>query len=402
MILEKEELLDQLLDSYSEKSTINLLKEMIKIPSHKNVEWQEDKQVEFIADYLAEHQITDINLEYIEENRPNIIARIPGNNSGNNLLLNGHTDTIPPYNMVIPPYKPEVKDGYIKGRGSVDMKGSLAAMISAMVIIAESNIDLDGDLIFAGVIDQEQRSLGSVKLIEDKIDADYAIVGEPTDLRICHAHKGMEWYKIVIKGLSAHGSTPEKGQNTIYHGARIASEIEKLNLKLMARENSFVSPPTINVGVISGGDDPNIVPNITILEVDRRYTPDESRQDIYEEIERLLVKVNSTYPGFITEVITMEDRVCPLKNMPLTGINQNKLTDSLQGSLERFSNRDSSLTYFRGWSDAALFTNKLKIPSLVFGPGLPEKCHSGDESLKIEDLIAAVKIYLNVILDICY
>ncbi len=402
MILEKEELINELLDDYSEKSTIDLLKEMIKIPSHKNVEWQEDKQVKFIADYLAEHQINDINLEYIEENRPNIIARIPGNKTGSNLLLNGHTDTIPPYNMVIPPYTPEVKDGYIKGRGSVDMKGSLAAMLSAMVIISESNIDLSGDLIFAGVIDQEQRSLGSVKLIEDKIDADYAIVGEPTDLRICHAHKGMEWYKIVIKGLSAHGSTPEKGQNTIYHGARIASEIEKLNFKLMARENSFVSPPTINVGVISGGDDPNIVPNITILEVDRRYTPEESRQNIYEEIDRLLAKVNSTYPGFATEVITMEDRVCPLKNIPLTGVNENKLTGSLQSSLERFSDRDNSLTYFRGWSDAALFANKLKIPSLVFGPGLPEKCHSGDESLKIEDLITAVKIYLNVILDICY
>ncbi|MFN2363694.1 MAG: M20 family metallopeptidase [Halarsenatibacteraceae bacterium] len=402
MILEKEELINQLLDDYSEESTINLLKEMIKIPSHKNVEWQEDKQVKFIADYLADHQVENINLEYIEENRPNIIARISGNNTGSNLLLNGHTDTIPPYNMVIPPYTPEVKDGYITGRGSVDMKGSLAAMLSAMVIIAESNIDLSGDLIFAGVIDQEQRSLGAVKLVEDKIDADYSIVGEPTDLRICHAHKGMEWYKIVIKGLSAHGSTPEKGQNTIYHGARIAAEIEKLNFKLMARENSFVSPPTINVGVISGGDDPNIVPNITILEVDRRYTPDESRQNIYEEIERLLAKVNSTYPGFITEVITMEDRVCPLKNMPLTGINENKLTGSLQNSLKRFSDRDNSLTYFRGWSDAALFANKLMIPSLVFGPGLSEKCHSGDESLKIKDLIAAVKIYLNVILDICY
>lgn len=402
MILEKEELINQLLNDFCKESTINLLKEMIKIPSHKNVEWQEDKQVKFIADYLAEHQVDDISLEYIEENRPNIIARISGNKSGNNLLLNGHTDTIPPYNMVIPPYTPEIKDGYIKGRGSVDMKGSLAAMLSAMVIIAESNIELSGDLIFAGVIDQEQRSLGAVKLVEDKIDADYAIIGEPTDLRICHAHKGMEWYKIVIKGLSAHGSTPEKGQNTIYHGARIAAEIEKLNFKLMARENSFVSPPTINVGVISGGDDPNIVPNITILEVDRRYTPDESRQSIYEEIERLLAKVNSTYPGFITEVITMEDRVCPLKNMPLTGINKNKLTGSLQNSLRRFSDRDNSLTYFRGWSDAALFANKLMIPSLVFGPGLPEKCHSGDESLKIEDLIAAVKIYLNVILDICY
>ena len=402
MKLEKEKLINQLLDNYSEESTINLLKEMIKIPSHKNVEWQEDKQVEFIANYLAEHGISDIDLEYIEENRPNIIAKIPGNKTGSSLLLNGHTDTIPPYNMVIPPYSPEVNNGYIKGRGSVDMKGSLAAMISAMVIIAEGNIELKGNLIFTGVIDQEQQSLGSVKLIEDEIEADFAIVGEPTDLRICHAHKGMEWYKIVIKGRSAHGSTPEKGQNTIYHGARIASEIEKLNYKLMARENSFVSPPTINVGVMSGGDDPNIVPNITVLEVDRRYTPEESRKSIYEEIDRLLAKVNSTYPGYITEVITMEDRVCPLKNMPLTGINENKLTDSLQSSLNKFTDRDNSLTYFRGWSDAALFANKLKIPSLVFGPGLPEKCHSGDESLKIEDLIAAVKIYLNVILDICY
>ncbi|MGM0420995.1 MAG: M20 family metallopeptidase [Bacillota bacterium] len=401
MVTETEHILKQILKNYNPETTINLLQELIRIPSHKQVRWQEDRLVKFILKYLEGYPRLEIELDYIEEDRPNLIVRLPGQGGGRNLLFNGHTDTIPPYNMIVPPYEPRRSQGYISGRGSVDMKGSLAAMLSALVLLLESEVELAGDLIFSGVIDQEQRSLGTSRLVEQGLDADFAIVGEPTDLQICHAHKGMEWYRIVVKGVSAHGSTPEKGQNTIYHAARIAQEIEKLNQELMERQNSLVSAPTINVGVIGGGDDPNIVPNIAYLEVDRRYTPTETRREVYDEIERLLARLNSAYPGYTTEVIPMEDRVSPLRNTPLAGIQGEELVKAMRRSVKEFTQRDGELTYFRGWSDAALLTNRLNIPSLVFGPGLPEKCHSGDESLKITDLIKAVKIYLGVALEIC-
>ncbi len=390
-----------ILADYNLDRTLQLLQKMIEIPSHKQVEWQEDRLAKFIASYLEDSGLKDIELDYIEENRPNIKAIIPGAGSGSSLLLNGHTDTIPPYNMVIPPYKPEVRGDHIFGRGAVDMKGSIAAMLTAMRLIQLSGYQLAGDLVFSGVIDQEQRSLGTVKLVEDGLDVDYAIVGEPTDLQICRAHKGMEWYRIIIKGKSAHGSTPEKGLNTIYQGSRIVREIEKLNLILQQREDSLVSHPTINVGMISGGDDPNIVPNVCHLDVDRRYTTRESRKEIYEEIERLLARVNAAAPGFSTEVIPLEDKVCPLRNRPLAGPEENSLIAALKNSLKSYTDRDQQVTFFRGWSDAALLHDRLGIPSVVFGPGLPEKCHSGDESLKIADLYSAVKIYLEVILEIC-
>lgn len=390
----------KILDSFCSDRVIRLLEDLIRIPSHKQVEWQEDRLVLFLADYFTKNGIDEVEVDYICEDRPNLIARLSGGGGGKSLMLNGHTDTIPPYNMVIPPYEPQIKNGFIYGLGSVDMKGSLAAMVLAMILVKESGLLLKGDLIFAGVIDQEQCSKGTVRLVKETFSTDYAVVGEPTDLKICRAHKGMEWMKIIVKGHSTHGSTPEKGDNAIYQACRIAREIEALNKKLEERKDSLVSHPTINVGVISGGDDPNVVPNLAILEIDRRYTPSETLASIYQEVDEILARLKTRHPGFQIEVISMDDRVCSLKNTPLAMADDGELIHSLKRALREYRG-EAEVTYFRGWSDAALLSKWLGIESIVFGCGLPEKCHAGDEALRVEDLITAVKVYLYCILHIC-
>ena len=399
---DKKQTLKQIMAGFDKNELVNILSALIKIPSHKKVEWQENKLALYIYDLLLENDINEVKLDYIAENRPNIKAKIKGNGEGLSLMLNAHLDTIPPYNMIIPPYEPIIKNGFIQGRGVVDMKGSMAAMLLAMILIKRSGINLAGELSFTGVIDQEQRSLGAVKLVEDNFNADYAIVGEATDLTICHAHKGMEWMKIIVKGKSAHGSTPEKGANPIYQACRIAEEIDKFNQDLREKDNKLLGYPTINVGVIHGGNDPNIVPNVAYLEIDRRYTPDEKLEDIYEEIQRIITRLNTINPDFEVELIPMDDRVCPLKNIPLLMDTDNNLVFSLLDNIKKFTDRDGKTSAFKGWSDAALFANKLGITSVVFGPGLPQDAHVVDERLKIDDLIDAARIYLATIIDICY
>jgi len=400
--MSKEELLEKILENYNENEVVNLLAELIQIPSHKYSQYQESKVAEYIKNYFIDENIEDVKIKYIEENRPNLIAKITGKGKKNSLMLNGHLDTVPPYNMIIPAFDPVITEDKISGRGAVDMKGSIAAMLTAMALIKRSDINLKGDLYFTGVIDQEQRSIGSVDLVDKHINVDYAVVGEPTNLKICNAHKGMEWIKIIIKGKSAHGSTPEKGINPIYHASRITSEIELLNKELEMRENKVMGNPTVNVGVISGGNDPNIVPSVCYIEVDRRYTTEEKREDIYEEIKRIVTRLNAAYPTYQTEIISMDDRICPLKNIPLKTNEDNKLIKALKKSVTKVGLKDTEVTSFRGWSDAALFVNELNIPSVVFGPGLPEQCHAADESLDIEELKKAVKIYLSLIIELCY
>lgn len=399
--MRKEQARKKVLGLFDRGELLDLLKELIKIPSHKQVEWQEDRLAQFVFNFLQGEGILDLELDYIKENRPNILARISGKGKGKSLMLNGHLDTVPPYNMSIPPYQPQIKNGLLYGLGSVDMKSSLAAMLLAMVLIKRSALELQGDLHFTGVIDQEQCSLGTVELVRRGIKVDYAVVGEPTNLNICVAHKGMEWMKIIVRGKSAHGSTPDKGRNPIYMAARIAREIEKLNEKLQKNHHPLVGSPSINVGVIAGGDDPNIVPQVCFLELDRRYTPEETIESLYQDVEHILNKLKLAYPGYHCELLPMDDRICSLRNIPFEVDPEIQLVKSLRQNLKDFSGTESGTTAFRGWSDAALLFRELSIPSVVFGPGKLEKAHASDEGIEIEKLILALKVYVGLILDIC-
>src|SRR5699024_9256388 len=160
-------------------------------------------------------------IDYVIDNRPNHYDKIGKNKKGNNLMLTGHIDTVPPYNMENP-FTPIINNNVIYGRGSVDMKGAMTAMIIALKVIHKSGIKLEGELLFASVIDEEQNCQGTKHMVDNvEINSDYAIVGEPTDLDVMIGHKGMEWLEITVHGVSTHGSSPEKGVNSIIQAAQL-------------------------------------------------------------------------------------------------------------------------------------------------------------------------------------
>ncbi len=165
----------------------NLTSELVKIQSGSFMDRQEEEIAAYICKWLTGHGIKTKIYE-VEKGRPNVVARIKGR-GGPSLLLTGHMDTVPAYDME-DAYSGRNENGMIHGRGATDMKGALAAMMVAMAAIQESEADLEGDLWFAAVVDEEEQGKGTKALLRDWCGADATIVGEPTSMNIALGNKG--------------------------------------------------------------------------------------------------------------------------------------------------------------------------------------------------------------------
>ena len=205
------------------------------------------------------------------------------------LMFNGHTDTVPAYTMDYPPFEPAVRDGNLYGRGAVDMKGQLACMMTAMHLLRDRQIPLEGDVIFAGVINEEDRSEGTEYLVRNGPQADRCVVGEPTGMKIMAGHRGLEWLEFEFIGRAAHGGTPQKGINAISKAARFIERVEKqLMPELAKRIHPLIGPAVMNFGVIHGGNQPSMVADRCILQVDRRWIPQEKLDQVLGEYQSIL------------------------------------------------------------------------------------------------------------------
>jgi acetylornithine deacetylase/succinyl-diaminopimelate desuccinylase len=227
---------------FSEEELISLTRNLIQIPSHKDARGREKSVAEYIYVFCESNGI-DAELQPVEGERCNVLAYLRGDGSGRTLMLNGHTDTVPPYNMTVDPFGAEVVNGEIFGRGAVDMKGALASMLVSMLAIKRSGRRLRGNVIFSGVIGEEEKSEGTEYIVKSGLKADGAIVGEPSNYEYAIGHRGLEWLEIIIKGKAAHGGVPNLGINAIEKAAVLIERIKKnLYPKLESRYNEYMGP----------------------------------------------------------------------------------------------------------------------------------------------------------------
>ena len=219
-----------------------LTQELVRIPSHKDVEDRESKVAEFIYAYCKEKGL-EVEYQVVEGKRRNVIARLRGNGTGKTLMLSGHIDTVPPYDMVYDdPYSGDIVDGHLLGRGCNDMKGAVACMITAMVNIKNKGKVLGGDIILAAVAGEEEKSDGTALVVKSGITADGAIEGEPSNYGYSLGHRGLEWIEIKFIGKRAHGATPELGINAISKASKFIQKVETdLMPKLKERKNEKLS-----------------------------------------------------------------------------------------------------------------------------------------------------------------
>lgn len=392
-------------DSIANVDVVRIASDLVRIPSFSFMENQERDVAMYIYDIFRREGI-ETELIEVMPGRYNVNARLPGNGgsgsgSGRSLMLSGHLDTVPAYDME-DPFSGEIIDGRLYGRGSCDMKGSLAAMIAAMIGIHRSNVYLQGDLVFTGLIDEEEKGKGVEYLVHHGPLADAAVTGEPTGMQPAIGHKGLEWIKVSVFGKKVHGGRKDEGINAIDMASRIIARIQDEYVpKLNQRKHPVLGYPTINVGKIQGGDQPSTVPGSCTIEIDRRWVPEENLDQVYRELEEIIYEVQKEHPGFRAEVsgIFLPGELLP--HEPFSIDEKDSLVQSVQRAFEQTGHPYEGVATFPAWSDAGIMSTFTDMKCIIMGPGDLALAHSGNESIGIDELRAAALIYGCLAYDYC-
>lgn len=398
-----EELTDKLKKYFSEEELVDIIRGMVRIPSYRGVENQETGVACFIQEFFRKEGI-EAEVTPVVDGRCNVVARLRGKGEGKTLLLTGHMDTVPPYDMQGNPFEVTINNGRMHGRGVVDMKGSLACMMMAVAAVKRAGIELQGDLVFAGVIDEEDKSEGTRALIKQGFSADAAIVGEPTEMDINIGHRGLEWFEFTFHGKTVHGGKQKEGINAISKAARFISRVEE---KLIPRIESRVHPisgsSSMNYGYIKGGTQPSTVAGECMMQIDRRWVPGEKFEDIVKEYQDILDELHAEDPQFnadfkVMDISFMEEGYI---HEALEIDPGHALVKATGDSVFSVLKREAKLKSFTAWTDGGLLSSYGKIPTIVFGPGNLESAHSAGEYLDVAEVVPATLIYAMTAVKIC-
>ena len=369
----------------SQPTSVRLLQDLIALPSVNPAFFSdpnfhgEHRVADFLASAARRHGL-EVESQPVVPGRSNILVRLtPRGPVRHRVLLAPHLDTVgePAYALQL---KPVVRDGRVYGRGACDTKGSVSAYFQSLLnVTAAGPRPAHTEILFVGLIDEENMQLGSRHFASHGPKSDFAIVGEPTGLEIVTAHKGDVWLRLRTIGRPAHGATPHRGRNAVTAMSRIVLALEtEYASELAARPaHPRLGRPTINVGRIDGGRQPNIVPAECIIDIDRRTLPGETEAGVRREIRALLQR-----QGLKASFDTLRTSPCePLETNP-----DLPLVQALTRAARRRTTR--GVHYF---TDAAPLAAG-GIPSVVFGPGDIAQAHTEREWLAISQLEKSIHI----------
>ncbi len=379
---------------------VGIASNLVRIPSYSLLENSESEMAAYIQELLSAEGITT-QLKEVEPGRFNVTGMLKGTGKGRSLMLCGHMDTVPAYGMP-DPFSGRVEDGKLFGRGSCDMKGPLAAMLAAFIGIKRSGTTLKGDLVFAGVIDEEQTGKGVEYLAQNGPFVDGAVIGEPTDMRLALGHKGLEWLKIDVFGKKVHGGNMDKGINAIAMASRLIARIYgQYTPVLKRRKHPVLGHPTINIGKIEGGDQPSTVPGICTLEVDRRWIPEESIDQVYAELSAIITKLQQQDSKFNAEIKSFFSSGDLLPHKPFYTEESDPLVQSAFNALRQTRYQKRKPTVFPAWSDAGVLAAYTQAKCIIMGPGDLTLAHTSEEFIETKSLEQAAIFYGMLALDYC-
>ena len=333
----------------------------------------------------------DVELQEKLPGRPNVIARI-GPRDAPALMLNGHLDVVGVEGMTHAPFSADVRDNRIYGRGSADMKGGIAAMCAAALHAEDAAASRQ--IIIAAVADEEYESLGMRALIDSGVQAEAAIITEPTRLSICPAHRGFVWMDVRFRGRAAHGSRYDIGIDAITHAALVLSELEKLErTREHGKRHALLGRGSLHASVIRGGVGMSTYPEECVLSIERRTLPGETADTALKEIKAACAAVRARDPR-LDASITQTTSQLP-SDVPTDA----PIVQRLQGALEH-EGVPVSIEGMSAWTDAALL-NAAGIPTICFGPGDIGLAHAAEEFVPISEIETATRVLSRVVQDWC-
>lgn len=302
------------------------------------------------------------------------------------VMLHAHTDTVPVAELEregwsSDPFRAVQRNGRIYGKGSVDDKGPLAAMMIAFERFARRAGQGHGTLMLVAAAEEEVGGqLGTRWLAEagHLPPCDLIVVGEQTANRVATAHKGVMRATITAKGHSVHATNPDRGVNAINAMAKVVLALEAYHHQLAQRVHPLVGVPTCNVGVIQGGSTANAVPDQCTIQLDRRMIPGEDPQVVQQELEAVVRSVE------VAPATLQIDRFL------FSSWFESKLTTPLGKAFLECSSRlthspAEPIGYLPG-SDAKHLMGLVRGDMVIFGPGSYEVAHAFDEYVDVAEL----------------
>ncbi|MDD2708894.1 MAG: ArgE/DapE family deacylase [Verrucomicrobiae bacterium] len=345
----------------------------------------------FEPDNRRLRKYSDFNPGHDYAGRPNMVAVLKG--TGRSIILNGHVDTVSPGNLALwkhGPWDARITQGRIFSLGSCDMKGGLAAMAMAVMILKKLRIPLKGSIIFQSVVDEEGGGNGSLACVDRGYRADAALIAEPTDFMICAAHRGAMHLKITTRGVSTHASLKSKGVNAIEKMVKVMDALGDLEKAWHKKKKHALLPsPSITFCQLTGGVGASIIPAECEAKVNVKYLPTEKAAAVRREVEDKVREVVRSdewlgkHPPQLTWLLNSPPYETAVSH-PLVGVVK-KAVNCFAG--------EAKVGGLPSGADARILNNVGKIPTFIMGPGHLYQAHQPNEYLMIDDYIKTIKVY---------
>ncbi|KAJ5595276.1 uncharacterized protein N7459_001484 [Penicillium hispanicum] len=352
-----------------------------------------------IAGYLeAWFAHRDIEFHRVEPvaGRPSVVGVLRGSGEGQSLMFNGHIDTVSlsSYDKAEDPIsgKLGVKNGQqvVFGRGSLDMKGGLAAALAALAKVKASGQVPRGDIIVAAVSDEEDASQGTQDILAAGWRADAAVVPEPTMGAIATAHKGFVWVEITMLGVAAHGSDPASGVDAIFHAGWFLRALEQYQLPV----DDLLGQASMHCGLIRGGEEPSSYPGKCTITIEFRTIPSQTEESILSDLRTMLQNIAQDNSDFRYE----EPRITMSRPTAKLPADHPLVLKTIACATPVFGTQPA-VQSAAFWCDAALL-GQAGIPSIVFGPS-GAGLHSKEEWVEVKSLQQIEQIFTDLVWDFC-
>ena len=353
----------------------------------------EEECARFIGDYLKDLHVegSSVELHRFASKRANLVATFRGDSPG--LLLAGHIDVVPSGDNSLwksPPFEGKSRDGKLYGRGAADMKGGVAAMLTA--IASARRRRLKRSITFIATAGEEigydgLRSMVSSGKLQG-VAARCGVVGEPTELKPVRGHRGSIVSKVTIHGKSAHASAPDMGINAVEKAVLYVEKLGPLRRELAKATDPNLGRSILTPTVIAGGTKSNVIPESCTITLDARVVPGIDRRTILDGLVDVAEATQKRDKDFSADIEILYETY-PLSLGP---------KDQVVAIAERITGTPSTIALY---ATEASDYQKLGVPTVVLGPGSIRQAHIYDEYVEVEQLEQATSIYGRFIDTVC-
>lgn len=379
---------------------ITLVQDMIK---NKSYSGEEENVVKAIKEHMLSLGYDDVHVDKYGS----IIGCIKGNNPGKKILFDGHIDTVPvpdPTKWTQHPFGGEIVDGKLYGRGTSDMKGQTACMISAVAHFAkDTNKDFAGELYVAGVVHEEIFEGVAAREISAYVKPDYVVIGESSEMNLKIGQRGRGEVVIESFGKPAHSANPDKGINAVYKMSKIIEKIQTME---------HPEHPVLGKGILVLTDiisspypGASVVPEYCRATFDRRLLVGETPESVLAPLKKMAEELMASDSEMNIKVSLAKATEKCYTGANITGERffpgwlYDENDEFVQAAYKGLKNAglDPEITQYSFCTNGSHYAGEAGIKTIGFGPSWENLAHTIDEYIEVENLYIGVKAYYNIL-----